>query len=158
MAQPVLVMEMVLGNAFHIRISYKAPNISNVHRVVVDEDCLTLNVVRPHNTSVNDNLPVMLWIYGNTPLHHPLFKLSHLTSTVTGGAYQAGASSDPSYNLSYIVGRSVDMATPIIAISINYRVSHFGFMSSREIFAEGLSNIGLWDQRLALRWVQGNVS
>lgn len=69
-----------------------------------------------------------------------------------------GSSKDTRYNQSYTVSRSVEMGTPVIGVSINYRVSHFGFMSSRQIFANGLSNIGLWDQRLALTWIQQNVN
>lgn len=68
-----------------------------------------------------------------------------------------GSSRDTRYNQSYTVSRSVEMGTPVIGVSINYRVSHFGFMNSRQVFDEGLSNIGLWDQRLALTWVQENV-
>lgn len=69
-----------------------------------------------------------------------------------------GSSRDTRYNQSYIVNRSVEMGTPVIGVSINYRVSHFGFLSSRQIHLNGLDNLGLWDQRLALHWVQENVS
>ena len=30
----------------------------------VGEDCLTLNVIRPSGTRVDDRLPVLVWIYG----------------------------------------------------------------------------------------------
>lgn len=46
---------------------------------------------------------------------------------------------------------------PIIGVSINYRLSSWGFTSSSELADEGLLNIGLKDQRLALHWVQENI-
>lgn len=37
---------------------------------------------------------------------------------------------------------------------MNYRLSGFGFMSGKQVKAEGVGNLGLQDQRQALRWVQ----
>lgn len=51
----------------------------------------------------------------------------------SGGSYQTGTSSLPSYNLSYIVERSVEIGKPILAASINYRKGGWGMMYSREI-------------------------
>lgn len=42
-------------------------------------------------------------------------------------------------------------------MSINYRLSVWGFTSSNELADEGQLNIGLRDQRLALHWVQENI-
>jgi len=53
----------------------------------VSEDCLTLNIVRPHGN--HQNLPVGLWIHG-------------------GGLFNGG-SSDPRYNLSFIVQQSLTL-------------------------------------------------
>ncbi|ORY31062.1 Alpha/Beta hydrolase protein [Naematelia encephala] len=100
------------------------------------EDCLTLNVVRPSG-SFDENLPVLVWIYG--------------------GGYTAGATSDPVYNLSYIVQESANMGKPIIAVSMNYRTAIFGFIASQEVVDSGNSNLGLKDQRLALHWVKKHI-
>ena len=43
-------------------------------------------------------------------------------------------------------------------VSVNYRVSSLGFMSSNELRAEGNVNLGLYDQRLALHWVRENIA
>ena len=51
----------------------------------------------------------------------------------------------------------MDMGKPIIAVSLNYRVGGWGFLSSREMQAAGASNIGLFDQRLALEWIHENI-
>ncbi|KAJ4340419.1 hypothetical protein N0V95_007504 [Ascochyta clinopodiicola] len=64
---------------------------------------------------------------------------------------------DQRYNLSFIVEQSVKIGQPIIGVSINYRLSFWGFTSSNELASEGLLNIGLRDQRLALHWVQENI-
>ncbi|KAI0174621.1 Alpha/Beta hydrolase protein [Pestalotiopsis sp. NC0098] len=101
-------------------------------------DCLTRDVVRPAGATPDDKLPVLVWIYG--------------------GGFTAGGSADPRYNTSYLVNASVAIGKPIIAVSINYRVAGWGFLSSKEVSEAGSSNIGLSDQRLALRWIQENIA
>ncbi|KAF8342988.1 Alpha/Beta hydrolase protein [Cantharellus anzutake] len=104
----------------------------------MSEDCLTLNIVRPHDVQQNLSLPVMVWIYG--------------------GAFVSGGSSH--YNGSYLVYQSVLMNRPIIYASLNYRVNLFGFLASSEVESRndaGL-NAGLLDQRLALAWIQRNIA
>lgn len=101
----------------------------------ISEDCLTLNVIRPANAS---NLPVAVWIHG-------------------GGLYEGG-SADLRYNLSFIVQNSVDSNNPMIGVSINYRLSAWGFLYSQEIQDEGVTNLGFRDQRLALHWIKENIA
>ena len=50
------------------------------------------------------------------------------------------------------------MNQPIIYANINYRLNGYGFLDSPEIRREGLTNLGLRDQRLALDWVQENIA
>ncbi|KAF2086206.1 lipase [Saccharata proteae CBS 121410] len=102
----------------------------------MDEDCLTLNVIRPQGYT-NTTLPILVWIYG--------------------GGLGSGSSADPQYNLSGIVRTAALASQPLIAISLNYRLGIWGFLQSQEIFNEGSSNAGLLDQRLALRWIQENI-
>jgi carboxylesterase type B len=104
----------------------------------VSEDCLTINVVRPHGVEANAQLPVAFWIHG--------------------GGLTNGGSSDPRYNLSFIVQQSVEMGTPIVAVSINYRLHAWGFIWSSEIEEAGAGNLGFRDQRLALEWVNQNIA
>lgn len=104
------------------------------------EDCLNLNIIRPSRVTVDNDsnpLPVLLWIYG-------------------GGLHQ-GSSADPMWNLSYIVQRSVKEEQPLIAVSINYRLSFLGFPGGQEALNSGVTNLGLKDQRLALAWIQENI-
>ncbi|GAA5915078.1 uncharacterized protein JCM6883_003261 [Sporobolomyces salmoneus] len=102
------------------------------------EDCLSVNVVRPAGVAENASLPIGLWIYG--------------------GGYQMGGNADRRYNGTWVVQRSVEMEKPIIFVSINYRVAAFGFLNSPALEKEGNQNIGLFDQRLALHWVQENIA
>ena len=69
-----------------------------------------------------------------------------------------GGSNDPRYNLSFIVQNSVDMNKPMIGISIQYRLSAWGFLGGQEALEEGATNLGYRDQRLALHWIQENIA
>lgn len=69
-----------------------------------------------------------------------------------------GGSADRRYNLSFIVQNSVDLGTPIIGVSLNYRLSAFGFLAGSEALEAGIANNGFRDQRLALRWVNENIA
>ncbi|KAK9789635.1 putative Alpha/Beta hydrolase protein [Seiridium cardinale] len=104
----------------------------------LSEDCLYLNVVKPAGLNDTSGLPVAVWIHG-------------------GGLYMGG-SADRRYNLSFIVENSVNQGTPIVAVSFNYRLSAFGFLSGKEALEAGVTNIGFHDQRLALHWVNENIA
>lgn len=104
----------------------------------VSEDCLTLNVVRSGDTGASDSLPVLVWIHGG--------------GTVMGG------SSDRRYNQSFIVQHATEAGMPIIAVSINYRLSSWGFLWGSLVQDEGGAMNGYRDQRLALHWVQENIA
>lgn len=68
-----------------------------------------------------------------------------------------GGSGDRRYNLSFIVDRSVEMGTPVIGVSFNYRLSAMGFLCGDEALNAGVTNNGFRDQRLALRWINENI-
>lgn len=57
-----------------------------------------------------------------------------------------------------MVQNSVAIGKPIIGVSINYRLSAWGFLGGEEILGSGNSNLGLRDQRLALHWAQENIA
>jgi para-nitrobenzyl esterase len=99
------------------------------------EDCLYLNVYTPATANDNSRLPVMFWIHG--------------------GAYTAGAGSEPRYVSSALAARDV------VLVTINYRLGVFGFLASDGLAKEGggsAGNYGLMDMVAALRWVQANVA
>jgi len=104
----------------------------------VSEDCLTLNVIRPAGCSEDTKLPVALWIHG--------------------GGFYMGGNADRRYNTSFIIQQSVEVGSPIMTVAINYRLSAWGFLTGDDMLGQGLLNIGLRDQRLALHWVQENIA
>lgn len=106
----------------------------------MSEDCLSINIVRPagYNASTDGALPVLFWIHG--------------------GSYQVGTSGLSSYNLSYIVQRSVEIGRPLLAASINYRKGAWGNMYSQELAGSGNTNLALRDMRHALAWVSENIA
>ena len=69
-----------------------------------------------------------------------------------------GGAPDQRYNLSFIVQNSVSIGTPMIGVSIGYRLSAWGFLASSEVAGSGNTNMGLRDQRLALHWIQENIA
>ncbi|XEV01287.1 hypothetical protein FSHL1_006574 [Fusarium sambucinum] len=99
------------------------------------EDCLTINIQRPSGHSKRDKLPVLFWIYG--------------------GGWEV--STTQIYDASAIIQKSVAMREPVIFVAPNYRVNAYGFLHGKQIQQEGLSNLGLRDQRKALEWVAENI-
>lgn len=117
------------------------------------EDCLTLNIWVPTTTNASSSsspsLPVVVWIHGGylqigDPASNPLEDPTELLTEkeAGGGGLQC------------------------VFVAITYRLSAMGFLASRELQEEAVSeqqgdgswgNYGLWDQRLALEWVQENI-
>lgn len=46
----------------------------------------------------------------------------------------------------------------IVAVSLGYRLNVLGFLSGKEVQADGDANAGLLDQRAAIEWVQRNIA
>ncbi|KAM4037645.1 acetylcholinesterase [Anomaloglossus baeobatrachus] len=96
----------------------------------MSEDCLYLNVWVPYPRPTNAT--VMVWIYG--------------------GGFYSGSSSLDVYD-----GRYLCHTENVIVVSMNYRVGAFGFLTLTPGSADAPGNVGLFDQRLALQWVQDNI-
>ncbi|KAG9033702.1 hypothetical protein FRB95_014491 [Tulasnella sp. JGI-2019a] len=71
----------------------------------ISEDCLYLNVWSTHNITQTSKLPVMVWVYG--------------------GAFIGGAAS--AFDPSSILLQASEMQSPIIFVSIQYRLGIWGF-------------------------------
>jgi para-nitrobenzyl esterase len=101
----------------------------------VSEDCLYLNVWTPSRTSAQ-RLPVLVYFYG--------------------GGLMAGDGSELRYD-----GESM-ARKGIVVITVNYRLSVFGFFAHPELTKESphhaSGNYGLLDQNAALHWVQENIA
>ncbi|OAQ97381.1 hypothetical protein LLEC1_01595 [Akanthomyces lecanii] len=95
------------------------------------EDCLTVSIQRPANTTANAKLPVLFWIFG--------------------GGFAFGTTS--TYDGSSMVAEGVANNQPFIFVAVNYRLNGLGFLPGAEVLKEGSANVGLLDQRLALEWM-----
>jgi len=74
-------------------------------------------------------------------LRHPcmdVIVLSHGSHSLSDGFYSQG--------------------TPILFVSINYRLGPLGFPLGPKAVERGALNLGLHDQRVALQWVQENIA
>ncbi|KAG0698055.1 alpha beta-hydrolase [Suillus ampliporus] len=98
------------------------------------EDCLTLNVITPGWDIQRPfkGYPVIIWIYG--------------------GGFESGDTA--MYDGSLLVSRSIGWEVPVVFVSMNYRMSAFGFLGSKEVQEANVGNLGLHDQRVAMEWVQ----
>lgn len=110
-----------------------------------DLNCLNLNVNVPRLPSEmkpDQLLPVMVHLHG--------------------GAFTWGSGGAPIYDgrtLCNISRNTIDR--PTVIVTLNYRLGPFGFLAGRDLELynrshgeEGVGNYGIWDQVIALRWVQ----
>jgi len=93
------------------------------------EDCLFVNVFTPEVNPAQKRA-VMVWIHG--------------------GGFQFGSGGLPMYGPDRLIDHD------IIIVTINYRLGVFGFLSTGDDVIPG--NAGMWDQVLALKWVQQNIA
>ncbi|KAK0750500.1 Alpha/Beta hydrolase protein [Schizothecium vesticola] len=114
-----------------------AANMARANVTGMDDECLNLNVIRPSDHR-GEALPVVVWLYG--------------------GGFVDGFGADLNSNTSWLVQASVAQGQPVMAVTLNYRVGFFGFPSGPEAAREGVTNLGLKDQRMALRWVRENIA
>ncbi|KRG07916.1 uncharacterized protein Dmoj_GI26443, partial [Drosophila mojavensis] len=92
------------------------------------EDCLTVSVYRPKNSS-RSSFPVVVNIHG--------------------GAFMFGGAAGNGHEAFMASGN-------VIVVKITYRLGPLGFISSGDSALPG--NFGLKDQRLALQWIRDNIA
>jgi len=111
--------------------NHSGPSVWNAN-TPLSEDCLYLNVWEPRTKSDGYSYEkhVMVWIFG--------------------GGFFSGSSSLDIYD-----GRYLAAENDVIVVSMQYRVGALGFLSLFHPEAPG--NAGLFDQVLALDWVQQNI-
>ena len=94
--------------------------------IPASEDCLLLNIFAPENS--DELLPVMIFIHG--------------------GGYFSGASNP-------YVADALAAYGELIVVTINYRVSLWGFLNTGDEIATG--DYGFFDQHLAIKWVHDHI-
>ncbi|KAH9175630.1 carotenoid ester lipase precursor [Lactarius sanguifluus] len=120
--------------------------------IQIGEDCLTLNVIAPANVKPGSKLPVVVWIYGGeTRFRSRVVSFVQFYFSIIR---VLEIKEIRSFDGSLIVNRSIALHQPVVYVSMNYRLGAFGFLASKEVKDAKVGNLGLWDQRLALRWVQ----
>jgi para-nitrobenzyl esterase len=101
----------------------------------MSEDCLYLNIWTS-NLHPTNPAPVLVFI--------------------PGGAFTAGAGSQPAYTGTSLAARGA------VVVTINYRLGVFGFLAHPDLTAasphRASGNYGLLDQLAALRWVRQNIA
>ncbi|KAI1459774.1 alpha/beta-hydrolase [Annulohypoxylon moriforme] len=105
----------------------------------ITEDCLFLDVIAPRSAFSGNatSLPVLIWVYG--------------------GGYSSGEKTgNGKFNPAGLFAASGNDAS-FVYVAINYRLGAFGFLGGDQVGADGTLNAGLYDQRLALEWVQKHV-
>lgn len=95
----------------------------------ISEDCLFINVYVPDMLTPSSPKSVMIWIHG--------------------GGYTIGQ------GMLYD-GSQMAVSGDVIVVTFNYRLGILGFMSTGDSASPG--NFGLWDQQLAMKWVQNNIA
>ena len=104
---------------------------SKSSEVVVQEDCLLLNIYAPEIAIDGLPLPVLVWIHG--------------------GALQTGSGRMDEYGPQYFMDTE-----NVVVVTINYRLGPLGFLSMGTEDVPG--NAGFRDQTMALKWVNDNIA
>ncbi|XP_076437361.1 acetylcholinesterase-like [Babylonia areolata] len=135
--------------------TYFRPACVQAEGVTMSEDCLFLDVYVPHsvNASVlwNQTEAWDLWtLRNNSHIHTPSDPGSGVAVMVWihGGSFRGGSSQE---NAAWKVASEQG----VVLVVIQYRLGALGFLSSGSSELPG--NYGLWDQRLALKWVKDNI-
>ncbi|KCV67343.1 hypothetical protein H696_06225, partial [Fonticula alba] len=98
----------------------------------ISEDCLFLNVYTPPVDQTNSTLPVMVYFHGGN-------FLTGAANTLYDGMFLAEAAH-------------------AIVVTVQYRLGVMGFLVADALDGGAVNNIGIEDQRDALRWVQRNIA
>ncbi|KAL6878908.1 alpha/beta-hydrolase [Trichoderma novae-zelandiae] len=100
------------------------------------EDCLTVSVTRPAGTKAGDKLPVMFMIHG----------------------YGFVVGAPEPYDRTDFFKFGVDNHHPFVFVTANYRVGAWGFLPGNESMHGEATNLGLYDQRMAMEWTSDNIA
>ncbi|KAJ7906334.1 carotenoid ester lipase precursor [Mycena leptocephala] len=99
----------------------------------ISEDCLTVNVIAPSGATPRSNF---LWSWYRCASVRGTRLLIYFIQSTDG---------------SVVVNQSIALGSPVVYVM-------FGFLASKEVRDAGLGNLGLRDQRQALRWVQRYIT
>ena len=98
----------------------------------MSEDCLYLNVFVP-KTNISASKPVMLFIHG--------------------GNFQYTGANSPVHD-----GRYFSNNSDVLIVTIQYRLGALGWLVTGLGDNDIKGNLGLLDQRMAIKWVKENIA
>ncbi|CAG2109839.1 unnamed protein product [Medioppia subpectinata] len=105
--------------------------ITSMTNTNFSEDCLYLNIWSPNSSQSDDNLKAVMFF-------------------IHSGSFLYGTASDR-----HIDGIALSATGDVVVVTINYRLNAFGFFYTGTDDSPG--NMGLFDQSLALEWVNDNI-
>lgn len=121
----------------------KCPQLDAADAVVGDEDCLTLNVWTPSESTPSSRLPVLFFIHG-------------------GGHVQGSASEQAGGGEYFYDGANLARRAQAVVVTVQYRLGALGFVAIPALGPESPSgvaaNFGLFDLVAALEWVTRNIT
>ena len=97
--------------------------------MVVDEDCLDVNIQRPIGTREDARLPVYVYIHG--------------------GGYVTGSGNKDGQD-------RIVRTSPVVGVTLNYRLGALGFLALPSLTGGG--DFGFEDQQAALGWIKRNIA
>jgi acetylcholinesterase len=98
-------------------------------RLGQSEACLTVNVYRPSGVPMEKKLPALVFLHG--------------------GSFVVG--SHKSFDGALFVGKSTE---PLMVVTVQYRLGALGSLPGKFMEEEGLLNLGIRDQKMALEFLQ----
>lgn len=114
-------------SAFHYGASCHQRILSSMKKFPMAEDCLFLNIFVP-------------------VISNPSQSKIPVMIWIHGGGFERGSST-------LYPGENLSAFGEVIVVTLNYRLAHMGFLRTNESAA----NFGLWDQHLAIKWVNDNI-
>ncbi|KHO29606.1 carboxylesterase/lipase family protein [Corynebacterium minutissimum] len=113
------------------------PVYSWTDRIEGTEDCLTLDIVRPHTehdaAPNTEKLPVVVYLHG--------------------GSFIVGSS-----HMLMLRGFEFAAQMGVVYVSVNFRLGALGYLDVRSLGGEACANPAVADQVLALEWVRDNIA
>jgi len=118
----------------------KCAQIGYAGNVGGSEDCLTLDIFAPPIQHYKGFQPYPVMIY------------------IHGGGFEGGSAQDGEINPRGLV----ELTRDIIVVSVQYRLSIFGFLGGKELRSRdpkgSMGTYGLQDQYYAMKWVKDNIA
>lgn len=69
-----------------------------------------------------------------------------------------GSAYDPHFDPENIIKLSTSIEKPVIYVSLNYRLTIFGFANLETLYDQKSLNVGMRDQRAGFQWIKDNIA